>query len=67
MEKLQNESKNDRIIRAVLGLVLLLLAMYATTGVFSTVLYVLAVIALVTSATGFCALYKLLGINTKTK
>ncbi len=59
-----NESKLDRIIRVVVGLVLLAVALMYTTGVLRTVLLVIAVIALVTAATGFCALYRLFGFST---
>ncbi len=52
-----NESKNDRILRVVLGVVLIGLG-----GV--GLLSIPGVIALVTGVVGFCPLYKVLGINT---
>jgi hypothetical protein len=61
-----NESTVDRIIRVVLGIVLL--ALYLTgvvSGALGIVFIVLGVIALVTGVIGFCPLYVLLKINTK--
>jgi len=61
---MKNEGKTDRIVRFFLGLVFLILGFTVFTGTLSTVAYVLGVIMLITAATGFCGLYKLLGINT---
>jgi hypothetical protein len=61
-----NESGLDRIIRVILGIVLL--ALYFThtvTGVLGIVFIVLGAIALITGAVGFCGLYALLKIRTK--
>ena len=60
MEK--NEGKLDRNIRLIIGIV----AIYAG-WTYSAWWYLLAVIALFTSFTGFCALYKILGISTAKK
>jgi len=60
----KNESKGDRIARAILGLVFLYLAAATFVGVWSIVFYVLAIVMIVTAITGFCALYKLIGITT---
>jgi hypothetical protein len=60
-----NESGLDRIVRAVLGIVLL--ALYFTgsvTGVLGIVFIVLGLVALLTGAIGFCPLYALLKIKT---
>jgi hypothetical protein len=65
----RNESRVDRIIRAIVGVVLLVLAL-AVWGLDSTagiIALVLAVIMLVTAATGFCPLYRLFGIATNRK
>jgi len=59
----RNESTIDRVLRAVLGVVLAGIGL-ALGGVPAIVLYVLAAVMLVTAATGFCPLYKLLGIDT---
>jgi hypothetical protein len=64
MKNWQNESFTDRIIRAVIGIILLALAYYILSGVLVMVAYVIAVIAIFTSLTGFCALYKLFGFST---
>lgn len=60
MEK--NEGKTDRTIRLIVGLIALYLS-------FSQSLWwlVLAIPAILTSLTGFCWPYKLLGINTAKK
>jgi len=63
----KNESKTDRIIRAVVGLILLYIAYFVTTDGLSTLLYFLAVITIITAITGFCALYKVFGISTVKK
>ena len=61
-----NESSTDRIIRVVLGIVLLALYFTATvTGGLGVVFIVLGAIALLTGVVGFCPLYALLKINTK--
>jgi len=57
-----NEGTTDRIIRVILALVFAYLG-YA----YSAWWYVLSAIMIITAATGFCGLYKLLGINTAKK
>ena len=59
-----NEGKTDRIIRVLLGLVLLLLGLSLRGGFEKTLFYVFGVLSLVTGITGFCGIYSLLGINT---
>lgn len=61
---MQNESTTDRIIRAIVGLILLVVA-YLLSGILSIILYVVAAVSLFTASTGFCALYKLFGYSTK--
>lgn len=56
----KNEGNLDRIIRIVLGLVLFAVAYLQNINW----LYIIALVSLVTGLTGFCGLYKLLGINT---
>ena len=58
-----NEGKTDRIIRAVVGVVLAVLG-FVASGALSIILWIAGAIALITAATGFCGLYPLLGINT---
>lgn len=59
----KNESQMDRAIRLVVGLVLLIVG-YSLGGWLQIVLYVLAIIALITAATGTCWLYQIFGMNT---
>jgi len=62
-----NEGKTDRMIRVVLGVILLGLALFSLSGVAQIIAIVAGVIALVTGAIGFCGLYKILGISTVDK
>ncbi len=59
----KNESQLDRAIRLIVGLVLLIIGTYVS-GWLQIVLYILAIIALLTAALGVCLLYKLFGWNT---
>ncbi len=63
----QNEGKWDRIIRVILGLVLLYVgyAMTSTSAPWNYVAYVVGAILLITGAIGYCALYSVFKINTK--
>jgi len=55
----------DRIIRAILGVILLYVSyIYGMTTIFSIVLFVVAVILIVESFIGWCLIYKILGIDT---
>jgi membrane protein implicated in regulation of membrane protease activity len=56
----RNEGTIDRIIRVVVGIVLLVVA--AATGTW--LLAIPGVAALATGALGFCGLYQLFGIST---
>ncbi|WP_258084190.1 YgaP family membrane protein [Thermococcus thermotolerans] len=59
----RNEGTLDRLLRIVIGIVLL--SIWAGMNVpYETVLLIVGLIALVTGLTGFCAIYKLLGIST---
>ena len=67
----RNESNADRLIRAVAGIVLLWLGLgplkaFSGSAV-GIIVLVLAVIALFTAITGFCAIYRLLGLSTAEK
>lgn len=59
----RNESAIDRVIRAVLGVALVAIG-FTVGGTLGVVLYVLAAVMFVTALTGFCPLYRLLGIDT---
>lgn len=65
MEK--NEGTVDRVIRIILGIILIGLGIYFQSSwglVAMIVLIILGLIALITGITGFCGLYKLLKIST---
>jgi Flp pilus assembly protein TadB len=60
-----NESPVDRIIRVILGIVLLALGLAGVaTGLWMWVVYILGAILLATGIVGFCPLYALLKIKT---
>jgi uncharacterized membrane protein len=62
-----NISQMDRVIRAVVGLVLLIigLAMPMASAAPQIILVILGVALLATAALNFCPLYKLIGFSTK--
>ena len=55
-----NEGTIDRVLRVVLGLVLIALTLTGTIGVWGWI----GVALVATGALGFCPAYTLLGINT---
>lgn len=61
----QNESTVDRVIRFILGVVLVY-AWYTAlvTGVLATVALVLGIILVLTGVVGWCPLYSLFGMST---
>ncbi len=60
-----NESSLDRIIRVLLGIVLLALNVAGVvTGTLGTIFIIVGVLALFTGALGVCPLYALLKIRT---
>ena len=61
----QNESSTDRIIRVIIGIALFIAGSVWFTGITQTIILVIAAIALITGIIGFCGLYALLGISTK--
>lgn len=60
----KNVGISDRIIRIVIGLALIAIGYLYFAGWQSIALYVLGAGTLFTGVTGFCSLYKLLGIDT---
>lgn len=66
-----NESPIDRTIRLVLGSALLIYGFYGLEGLGGSTAGIVSAIAggvlLFTAATGFCALYRVLGISTNCK
>ena len=63
-----NEGSLDRIIRVILGLILLYVG-YAVIqpqfGLWSIIVLLIGLISLVTGAVGTCPIYSILKINTK--
>ncbi|MCA8882705.1 MAG: DUF2892 domain-containing protein [Rhodobacteraceae bacterium] len=60
-----NVGKIDRMLRAIVGLVLLALALSGTfTGTMFWVGLVVGAVALATAGMKFCPAYRLLGVNT---
>jgi len=62
-----NEGTIDRVVRIVLGVVLLYIGIMVVGGVWGIVLDVIGAVALITGATGFCLLYRLFGDFTTAK
>jgi uncharacterized membrane protein HdeD (DUF308 family) len=61
---LKNESNVDRVIRIILGVLLLVLGIFVYKGTLGIILDIIGAISLFTGLTGFCLLYKLFGIST---
>ncbi len=63
-----NMGTADKIIRIILGIVLIIIALaVAMSTVLEIILLVVGIILLITSITGFCALYVPFHINTGKK
>lgn len=60
----RNMGQTDRIIRTVVGAVLLLLAVGMLSGGWAWLAGIVGVVMLATAAMGTCPPYALLGINT---
>ncbi len=64
----KNVGNTDRMIRAVVGVVLLILAFSSLGGALAWIAGIIGVVMLGTAALGTCPPYAMLGINTcKTK
>lgn len=65
----KNMGTADRAIRIVVGLILLYLAFgtAALSGVLNALAIIFGLVFIVTSAIGFCPLYRPLGMNTCSK
>jgi len=67
----RNESTVDRIVRAVLGLILLWVGLWPLGGLQATVVGIIValigLVLVVTAITGFCLIYRLVGISTLKK
>ena len=63
MEK--NIGKLDRIIRLIISAIFLILFFTKTiSGFLGVILLILSIVFIITAITGFCGLYKILGIRT---
>ncbi|MDA8401808.1 MAG: DUF2892 domain-containing protein [Deltaproteobacteria bacterium] len=64
----KNESAVDRIIRAIAGIVILVIGIYEvkSLAVLGIILIIVGAVLIITAITGFCLLYTLLGISTCT-
>ncbi len=61
----QNESTLDRIVRAVVGVILLYAGLGGLLiGGWAFVVDIIGAVLLITAAVGFCPLYALLGFST---
>lgn len=61
----KNMGKTDKLIRVTLGLIFIALYFAGTvTGTLGIVLVILGAVFILTSATSFCPLYTLVGIDT---
>lgn len=63
----QNVGEIDRLVRAVVGVILILAGFSVGEGVWQITLYVLGGLLVVTAVTGYCLIYKLFGISTLKK
>ena len=61
----QNESGLDRTLRAIIGIALVVLMFTYLTGAWLWVAGIVAAVFLVTAATGFCPLYALFHMSTR--
>ncbi len=61
---IKNESTMDRAIRAIVGVVILYVAYAILTGLVAFLGYIVGIVLLFTAITGYCPLYKILGIST---
>jgi len=60
-----NMGKVDRIARAIVGLILVLIAFFIIAGVAQIVLWIIGGILLLTAIIGFCPLYYPFHFSTK--
>jgi hypothetical protein len=60
----KNVGQTDRIIRAIVGIVLLVLTFTSLSGALAWIAGIVGVVMLATAALGTCPPYALLGINT---
>ncbi|MGM0583630.1 MAG: YgaP family membrane protein [Pseudomonadota bacterium] len=59
-----NMSNTDRIIRAIVGVVLLVIAFTTLTAIWAWVAGVIGAVLVATAAVGYCPAYSLFGMRT---
>lgn len=59
-----NVGRTDRVVRAVAGLLLLVLVLFVLDGTWAMLAGLVGVIAVGTAFFSFCPLYRLLGVRT---
>jgi hypothetical protein len=64
MKIIKNIGTIDKVFRLIISEILLIIAIFWTSGVLQIILYILAFILIITSVLSFCGLYKMLKINT---
>jgi hypothetical protein len=63
-----NESGTDRVIRIIVGIILIILGWFVLgNNTLGVILDIIGLILVITGITGFCLLYTLLGMSTKKK
>ena len=62
-----NEGSTDRIIRVILGIILIVVGFFVLKAILGIILGIIGIVLLLTGAVGFCALYPCLKINTAKK
>ena len=65
----KNEGTADRVIRVILGFILIYIGaiQMGLSGVLAYIVVLVGIILLITGTTGFCGLYTVIGINTLKK
>lgn len=63
----KNEGGIDRIVRAIVGIILIAAAFFLDANGLTVVFYAVGVGFIITAITGFCALYKITDIDTSKK
>ncbi len=65
----KNEGTADRVIRVILGFILIYIGaiQMGLSGVPAYIVVLVGLILLITGTTGFCGLYTVIGINTLKK
>jgi len=64
LSELKNEGVKDRFIRLLLAELFFMVAYFWVGGIWQFIFYFIGAVSLITAVTGFCALYKILGIQS---